>query len=355
VPEPALAPPPRRVLVIRLSAIGDVILSSAVIPVLSAAWPQARIDWLTQDVNADLLSANPRLDRVHVLPRRRWASWLKEHRYLKVLGEFGALAGVLRRRRYDLVLDLQGLLKSGVWAWLSGGHTRIGLGSREGSGLLMTRVVSRRVESLQPGKEYRALCAALGLDTAPFAMDVVVSGPEAAAAAELLAGMGVKGPYAVFAPFTTRPQKHWFDERWIELARRLREVTGLPVLMLGGPGDRDHARAIAGYLEGGIVDLTGRTSLQACAAVIRGAHLLVGVDTGLSHLGLAMGTPTLALFGSTRPYLDPGVSRGRVLYEALECSPCRRHPTCNGEFTCMRLHTVDKVMEAVRPWLRDLM
>jgi len=61
-----------------------------------------------------------------------------------------------------------------------------------------------------------------------------------------------------------------------------------------------------------------------------------------------MGTPTLALFGSTRPYLDPGVPGGRVLYESMDCSPCRRHPTCHGEFTCMRRHTVEKVADAIR-------
>jgi heptosyltransferase-1 len=121
-------------------------------------------------------------------------------------------------------------------------------------------------------------------------------------------------------------------------------------VVLGGPADSEHGSAIAaGAPAGAAASLAGRTSLREAAAVIRGARLLVGVDTGLTHLGFAMGTPTLALFGSTRPYLDPGVPRGRVLYQAMDCSPCRRHPTCNGAFTCMQRHTVDNVAaEAAR-------
>ena len=72
------------------------------------------------------------------------------------------------------------------------------------------------------------------------------------------------------------------------------------------------------------------------AALIVSAKLVVGVDTGLTHMGMASGTPTLALFGATRPYLESGQPRTRVLYDALPCSPCRRRPTCNGEFPCMR-------------------
>jgi heptosyltransferase-1 len=93
-----------------------------------------------------------------------------------------------------------------------------------------------------------------------------------------------------------------------------------------------------------LVSLAGRTSLVQCAAIIDKAELLVGVDTGLTHLGIAMRTPTLALFGSTRPYLDTGFARAKVLYAALPCSPCKRRPTCDGRFDCMRQHTVDNIL-----------
>jgi heptosyltransferase-1 len=120
---------------------------------------------------------------------------------------------------------------------------------------------------------------------------------------------------------------------------------GLAVVMLGGAGDEAHADKIAAITPG-LVNLVGLTRLDEAAAVIERADLVAGVDTGLTHLGIAMDRPTLALFGSTRPYRETGTDRARILYGALPCSPCRRNPTCNGDFTCMRLHTADVVFAA---------
>ena len=343
---------PKSILIIRLSAIGDVIMASALIPALRSAFPDARLVWLTEERHAGLLRSNPRLDAVATWPRRRWRQYIRTGRFRDCWGELRDLIGGLRAERFDLVLDLQGLLKSGVWALLSGGKLRIGLGSREGSQWLMSRVVGRGVISDRAGKEYLKLAWELGIEPGRFAMDIVPSGKEQEEAAALLEASGVNGPFAVIAPFTTRPQKHWFDERWMQLSARLADERGFRIVMLGGPADRDRANVIAAGMPG-LINLAGQTSLGQCAAIIQKAALLIGVDTGLTHLGIAMQTPTLALFGSTRPYLDTGFDRGKVLYEPLSCSPCRRHPTCNGEFTCMRLHTVDKVRAAAEALLES--
>jgi heptosyltransferase-1 len=148
-------------------------------------------------------------------------------------------------------------------------------------------------------------------------------------------------------PFTTRPQKHWFEDRWIGLAHRLRDSGFTPVL-LGGPADREAAARIAKGMPG-IANLVGALKLDESVAAIADASVLIGVDTGLTHIGSALGVPTVALFGSTCPYVDPVAPRGVVLYEKLACSPCRRNPTCNGRFDCMRALEVERVMsEALR-------
>jgi heptosyltransferase-1 len=342
--------PPQNILIIRLSAIGDVIMASALIPALRGAFPDARLVWLTEDTNAGLLLHNPRLDRVVVWPRRRWRQLIRERRYREWSGEAWAIVRELRGGHFDLVLDLQGLLKSGIWAFLSGGRKRIGLGSREGSQLLMSKVINRDSANARIGKEYLKLACELGSEPERFAMDIVFSEQERAEASALLQTAGVTKPFAVIAPFTTRPQKHWFDERWAELSGRLASEHGLQIVLLGGPADKAHAKAITAQTSG-LVDLAGQTGLGQCAAIIEQASLLIGVDTGLTHLGIAMKTPTLALFGSTRPYLDPGVDYAKVLYEPLPCSPCRRHPTCGGDFTCMKVHTADSVLAAAEKLL----
>lgn len=335
---------PRSILIIRLSAIGDIIMASGVIPCLRAAFPAAHIAWLTEAGNEALLEGNPRLDQVLLWPRRRWRDLLKQRRYRTWWREFRALQADLERPGFDWVLDLQGLLKSAVWAWLAGGHRRIGLGSKEGSQWLMTEVVSRHIASPLISKEYRRLMEVLGAAPERFALDIALSQAAEEKAAQLLAHAGVAGPFAVFCPFTTRPQKHWLDQRWADLAQRLCAATGLVPILVGGPGDGARAAAIVAGSAGAALSLCGSTRLDECAALIRRAALVIGVDTGMTHMGIAMGRPTLMLLGSTDPYFETGTPYGRVLHHPLPCFPCYRRPTCEGRYDCMRLHTVDQVL-----------
>lgn len=341
---------PRRILIVRLSAIGDIIMASGLIPALRSRWPEAQIGWLAETAHVDLLQHNPRLDRVHSLPRGRWRELRRTGQYRALASEVRAFIHALRDAQYDLALDLQGLLKSGVWARASGARRRIGLGSREGSQWLMTEVLPRAMDDPRIGKEYRELALHLGADPDPFVMDIAIPDAARRRAAELLAGQGVSGPHAVLAPFTTRPQKHWFNDRWAALAQRL--GSRFTPVLLGGPGDQRQAAELQALAGGVLVNLTGQTSLSESAAVIDSAGLLIGVDTGLTHLGSALHIPTVALFGSTMPYLDTTRKNGIVLYEPRTCSPCHRRPTCGGHFDCMRAHTVDSVLEGAARVLR---
>jgi heptosyltransferase-1 len=336
---------PRRILVIRLSAIGDIIMASGIIPALRSLWPEAHLAWLAEEAHGELLRHNPRLDRLHLLPRRHWKQLRQQGEYRRVTGEMAAFARNLRAERYDLALDLQGLLKSGIWARASGARRRIGLGSKEGSQWLMTEVIPRVMDDPRISKEYRDLAVRLGAAPESFDMDIAVPDDARLRARELLRKAGVSGEPAILAPFTTRPQKHWFDERWAELAQGLNGR--LTPVMLGGPADRERAARIAALAGPGLVNLVGQTTLTECAALIDDARLLVGVDTGLTHLGLAMRTPTVALFGSTMPYLDTTRPNGLVLYQPRPCSPCHRRPVCDGRFDCMAAHDVASVLTGI--------
>ncbi|TQV62872.1 MAG: glycosyltransferase family 9 protein [Halothiobacillaceae bacterium] len=366
----------KRILIIRLSAIGDVVFASPIIEALRRTHPDAHIAWLAEPAVADLLRHHPMLDEVIVWPKGEWKRLWRARAWRELAHRVRALVRELRQRRFDTVLDLQGLLKSGVWAWLSGAHRRVGLGSREGSQLLMTETLprggdpARRNPSLDfalrvsPGgdpttlpaslfmsSEYRFLAEHLGLDTGDFRPTIHVDDATRASVDALLVREGLDGPYAVIAPFTTRPQKHWFEDAWRELIPRLTRELGLPVVMLGGPDDREAADRIAAGLQ--MHDLAGRTTLLEAAEIIRRSRLLIGVDTGLTHMGTAFERPTVALFGSTCPYLATGSARTRVIYHALDCSPCRRRPSCGGAFTCMRGITCDEVLAAARATLQE--
>ena len=336
---------PQRILIVRLSALGDVLLSSGLIPALRARWPDASLSWLVESAAAPLLAHNPRLDELLILPKAEWKALWRSGRRWQALRGLLAFRRLLRSRHYDLVVDPQGLLKSGLCAWMSGARRRVSLLPREGNQWLMHETVQPAVDAAPLiGHEYRALARYLGAADADFKLDLAIGGAARQRARQALDQACVRGPYAVLAAFTTRPQKHWLESYWAELADGLLQQ-GLTPVLLGGPGDRQAAERI-GALNPRIVSLVGRLELDESVAAIAGSALVVGVDTGLTHMGIALDIPTVALFGSTAPYLHGGHSRSVVLYDRLPCSPCHRNPSCNGRFDCMRQLDVARVLSA---------
>jgi|TARA_B100001059_G_C17584484_1_gene451522 heptosyltransferase-1 len=124
---------------------------------------------------------------------------------------------------------------------------------------------------------------------------------------------------------------------------------GWRVVVLGAPSDEAAAERI--FSVHNIELMVGRSALLESAALVSRASLVIGVDTGLTHMGWAFSVPTVALFGSTRPYLDIGDHTGSILYEGLSCSPCRRKPTCGGSFECMSALTPSGVLHVAQGYL----
>lgn len=333
-----------RILIIRLSAIGDIVMASPLIEVLKNTYPNAEISWLVQPESASLLQDHPDIDDVITWDRADWRRLLRKGRLFKFFAAVNQHKKNLRAKRFDMALDLQGLLKSGLHAWLSGAKERIGLGSKEGSQYLMTEVVARGGNHDLIGSEYSFLADQKGWSYDEFPMHIQVSEQAQRQAAAMVAELG---DYYVICPFTTRPQKHWFEDAWLQLMTQLQTEFDGQIVMLGGPADTAAAASIAAQSK--VVNLVGQTSLQHAAAIISEARAVVGVDTGLTHMGIAFARPTVALFGSTCPYLDTRTENAAVIYHALDCAPCQRNPTCDGAFSCLRDITAAEVMhELVR-------
>ncbi len=344
-----------RILIVRVSAIGDIVFASPLIAALRRAYPEAHIAWLARPDCAPLLRHHPDLNEVIVWPYQTWQTLWRERRWVELARAVQAFRRDLASRGFDLALDLQGLLKSGVLTRMSGARERIGLGSREGSQWLMTRTLPRGGDAERIGSEYLYLAEHLGLPVNGFEMAVHYGPAEAERAGELIHAHGLEAGYVALCPFTTRPQKHWLAPRWAELASRLRTDLGLPAILLGGPADRAAALEIQSTVPISSApilkvptNLAGETSLLEAAALIHRAALVVAVDTGLGHMGIAFARPSLLLFGSTCPYRDTTRANARVLYHPLPCSPCKRRPTCRGAFTCMELIGVEQILAEAR-------
>lgn len=341
----------RTILIIRPSAIGDVVMASPMIKVLREAYPEARILWLAEPQVKDLLRAHPALEKVILWPKGRWKRLLRRGRLLALGRELRRWGAELRREKVDLVLDVQGLLRSRMLARSTGAAERIGFDSKEPGRFLMTRIVSKGPPSERMGSEYLHLMRELGLSPGKFQPDVVLAPEDRQFARDVKEEIGAD--FAVIAPFTTRPQKHWFEERWVDLIEGLAKKLGLPAVILGGPEDAAGSRRIRSGAREGTYDFTGKTSLGQAAALVAESALVIGVDTGLTHMGTAFQRPTVALFGATCPYLVTASPSTRILYEKFPCSPCRRRPTCDGKFSCMRALSVARVVETAKELLGE--
>lgn len=336
----------KSILIIRLSAIGDFVFTSPFVQALRARYPDARITWLCEPAIKPLLEAEPAIDQVITWPKQEWRSYIRHRQFIKLFRAWRKLRAELRALDADLAIDLQGLLKSAIWAWFSNAPQRIGLGSREGSQHLMTRVIDKGGKPESISSEYIYLAQQLNLPVELQGLRLSIDAASHLKANEIIASLKLNTDIAVILPFTTRPQKHWFDDSWQALVASL-QSDGFDVVMLGGPGDKNAALNICQGVAS-LHNLVGETSLLTAAAIISCASIVIGVDTGLTHMGHALQRPTISLFGSTAPYLDPANAAGRVLYHKLWCSPCRRRPLCNNEFSCMQLITVAEVMATVK-------
>ncbi len=200
--------------------------------------------------------------------------------------------------------------------------------------LYRNKVLSNSLDK-RIGAEYKVLLDSLGIPGKHFKLGIGAGSP----------GVELPDKFVVFCPFTTRPQKFWVNEYWMELAHHIGNM-GYTVVLLGGPGDRHMVEKIFPNLSG-IVDLVGKLGLTESIGVIEKSTAIIGVDTGLTHAGMLLQKPTIAIFGSTCPYLETEFEKGVVLYDKLDCSPCKRNPTCNGDITCMRRLTPDRVISTL--------
>jgi heptosyltransferase I len=338
-----LGPRPR-ILLIRLSAIGDVIVTTPVLRALREALPEARLAWLVEEKSAGVLQGHPMLDELIVWPR---TSWSRQSGGFARVARHAAFFADLRRRQFDVAIDFQGLLRSAWAAVASGARHRIGnTGTREGSGLLYTIRLARPTE---PSSRQRCLdlLKPLGIESRDRRMMIPVSAEERESAGCFLEREGVGSrPYVCLCPATTWPNKHWIEERWARLADTVRERFDLVPVFMGAPADLPMLNRIQAAMRWAPVIAAGKTSLTGAAALLERAWAVVSVDTALMHLGVAVGTPVIGLCG---PSYWPGFQdyEGyQLIRKRVHCTPCLRHPTC-GHFDCMRAIGVEEAVRAV--------
>ena len=294
-----------RIAIVKLSALGDVIHALPVARALRRRFPDAALTWIVETRARPLLRDHPDLDRVIPVDTRRWRrlAW-RPRSAARLLRDLRRLRSRMRRGRFDIALDLQGLAKSGVLTRLTGAPMRIGFArshSRELSWLAVTHPVAPPPSAAHVVDQYLSLLAPLGIERVTPEFHVPAR-PEADKVIDgFLREHGVKPGERLVAlnPGAGRPNKQWPIEHFWSLAQRLGGEAEARVLLLWGPGEIDLARRIGEGLATRPL-LAPPTDLDHLTALLRRVSLIVAADTGPLHLAAAVGTPALGLYGPTR-------------------------------------------------------
>lgn len=331
----------KNILIVKLSAIGDVIHALPVAHALKQKYPQARITWIVEKPAYDLLTNNPNIDEVIVFDKPRFKSLAG---LLKYSPEFSAR---LRERHFDLALDLQGLFKSAAIVALSNAKQRLGYcNMRELSHLVSKPVCGKHSEG-HVVERYLDVARYIDCDVkkAEFTLNNTPEEATNAAAIAKQAGIPSGQPYVILAPGTNWPSKCWPVERFGELAAEINRNGIIPVIT-GGASDANLAVTIRDACPMA-VDLTGKTTLKELVFLMKGAICFVGGDTGPMHLAAAVQIPVVALFGPTDPERNgPYGDIHTVITIQEECRKCWKRE-CPKAKQCLAAIEVKSVLEAV--------
>jgi len=292
------------VAIVRLSALGDVVHGLPVATVLRARMPGARITWIVERRHGTLLRGHRAIDEVVYTDTQRWRRARQPHDVIDAARGLGTVIRRLRDARFDVAIDLQGLLKSGVVTALTRAPIRIGFDAahcREMSGMFTNRHVSPP-STRHVVDQNLALLSALDIrhdDEARF--DLPIDLDAETRADEFFSASGLK-PHdrvVVLNPGAGRPAKRWPPAAFGELARRLTEHGAAKIVVVWGPGERDLARRIVETSASDDAMEAPPTDVQGLLAILRRASVMVSGDSGPLHLAAAVGVPCVGLFGPT--------------------------------------------------------
>lgn len=335
---------PRNVLAIKLRYLGDVLLATPTLQALKLAYPAARLTVLVNRGTEDILRGNPHVDEILPLDR---GSILQQSRFILDI----------RSRRFDTVIDLTDGDRAAFLTWISGAGVRIGFNAEQRwTGRCYTTVVTGGAGVHRIERDLAAL-APLGIEPRDRIPRIWLGPEDDARVDQLAAQLGIASDrsWVVIQPGARYWFKAWPPERFAEVADRLNDRFGCQVLVTGSPQEAALTQAVVDHAKSRLLNIAGRSDVRTLAALLKRSSLFVGNDTGAMHIAAAVGAPVVGLFGPSNPVeWGPRGSLAETIYKGLDCRICF-HPTCRrGEDNCMKLITVEEVMNAAARQIRQV-
>jgi len=365
----------RKILLVKLSAVGDVVHTIPVLNKLRRRYPAAQIDWLVTPAIGELLRHHPAITNVIEFPREDASALLRP----AALGNYARLAARLRDTRYDLVIDVHGQIRTAIFTLATGAPVRIGFdrprasvwkathreftaqarrhawqGAREGSWLAYTHHIPVPTLDLHAVDRYLNVGPLLGLEQGPPDFSFPIPPAATANVDALLQRHRLSGTGLVaMAPGTIWETKHWGSAKFAEVARHFLQ-NGFDVVLMGTRRERAVCDEVA-RLAPGVVNVAGETTLTELAALIRRSTICVTNDSGPMHLAVALDRPVVSVFGPTDPvWIGPYGRADAVLRAGVPCSPCllRQLSRCRHDHICMENVSAGSVIERMETILQ---
>ncbi len=341
------------ILIVKMSAVGDVIHTLPAVNALRDHFPGARITWLVEEAASDIVRSHKAVDHVLISKRKKWLKGLLGSERLESVKGIFSFTRELRDTEYDLVIDFQGLLKSAVMVALSRGKRKLGYDkTREFSYI----VLNDRVPAFDMDKHaifrYLNLIKHVGVNCENIRFDVPFGEKERSEMSSILRRGGWNSePLVSVSPMAKWNTKLWETGKFSTLADKLIEETGCFVVFTGDVADREEIKKIVSGMQRKCLDISGRTDLKHLAALYEMSQCVLSTDSGAMHLAAAAGSPVVALFGPTAPWRTGPFGEGHeVLRAGLPCSPCFKKK-CD-TVACMRRISVEQVLAAIRRTLK---
>jgi lipopolysaccharide heptosyltransferase I len=341
------------ILIVKLSAIGDVIHTLPALNAIRKHYPDARVTWLVEEDTSALVKGHAALNRVLISKRKSWLKGLRGPSRWTSVREIYRFIREVRDTRYDLIIDFQGLLKSGVLIAMSKGNRKVGFGKGMEHQEFSYIFLNERIPAVNMDNHALIrgimLLDAIGIPCSDIEYNLPVQAQDREVVDSLLVQNGIKNSKLLVAinPVAKWDTKLWANSKFAELADRLVKQYGANVVFTGSQSDRSTIQDIVSRMDTQATNLAGDTTLITLAALYEKADLTISTDTGPMHIAAALGTPTVALFGPTAPWrTGPFGSFHQVIRVDLECNPCFKRQ-CE-TIKCMEQISVAQVLAGVR-------
>jgi lipopolysaccharide heptosyltransferase II len=362
---------PTKILLVRFSALGDVIQTLPVLTMLRKGFPHAKIGWVIDTGLAPAIEGHPALDYIHRCSRLEWKTQLQRPwHWSDVTSEFAALLREIRAVGYDAAIDVQGLFKTAVLPWLAGIPRRIGYGhGRELSGFFYTERCGDANGYFDPAvlhvEHMARLVRMLGIAAEGYKVEPpVVSGERKRQAAETLRnGFAERAPVVAIAPATQWKSKAWPETYWSVLIQQLLEQTNLNVLLMGSAADAPCGQRILNGLpaelsHGRVCNLFGQAPIRDMYAIYAQVEAAVGPDSAPLHIAGATDVPVVVgLYGPTGYRRTPPLGSPHVKLLTREgqlpCQPCHQRTCPLGTGDCMKQISPEEVFQALLQGLTE--